>query len=206
MSFQGLIDNAANIGIVRRPIVGQSISRGNIVRSVSRGGNVWRFEVKLPDGPRWTDYRGLITSLESLNTTETGTFSFNNTGHDWLVGYQGNLANPNNITVSVPGAGNTVTITGGASGLTSGQFIFKKGDFIQLGSSGKVYTVANDVAHNQTSITLHRPLFDEITGSATLRVAQNCVFTVQCIQFPNWTLFARDQVSWAGSFILQEVL
>lgn len=205
MSFQDLIDNAANISIIRRPVVAQTISRSNVVRSVSRGGNVWRFEVKLPDGPRWTDYRGFITSLENLDRTETGTFSFNNSGHSWLVGYQGDLANISNITVSIPTSGNTVAITGGVSGLTSGQYIFKKGDFIQLGSAGKVYTVAADVPHNGTSITLHRPVFDE-AASATLRVAQNCVWTVQCIQFPNWTLFARDQVSWTGSFILQEVL
>jgi hypothetical protein len=205
MSFQDLIDNAANISIIRRPVVAQTVSRGNVVRSVSRGGNVWRFEVKLPDGPRWTDYRGFITSLENLDRTETGTFSFNNSGHSWLVGYQGNLANISNITVSIPTSGNTVTITGGASGLSAGQFIFRKGDFIQLGNSGRVYTVVEDVPYNGSTITLHRPLLDS-AGNTTLNVAENCAFTVICTQFPNWTLFARDQVSWDGNFVLTEVI
>lgn len=31
-------------------------------------------------------------------------------------------------------------------------------------------------------------------------------YTVRCIQFPDWVIFARNQVSWTGSFVFQEVL
>lgn len=31
-------------------------------------------------------------------------------------------------------------------------------------------------------------------------------YTVKCIQFPEWTIFARDQVSWNGSFVFQQVV
>jgi hypothetical protein len=31
-------------------------------------------------------------------------------------------------------------------------------------------------------------------------------WTVRCIQFPEWTIFARNQVSWSGAFVFQEVL
>ena len=31
-------------------------------------------------------------------------------------------------------------------------------------------------------------------------------YTVRCIQFPEWTIFARNQVSWSTSFIFQEIL
>ena len=207
MSFQSVIDNAEQIGILRRPIVAQTISRSNIVRSISRGSNVWRFEVKLPDGPRWTDYRSLISSIESLDKFNTDTIQFNNNGHQWLIGYQGNLADKTNVQVTVPASGNTITITSGASGLVSGEYRFKAGDFIQLGASGKCYTVAEDVVYNGTTITLHRPLINETAGSGVvLNVAENCVWTIQCIQFPNWSLFARDQVSGDGTFIFQEVI
>jgi hypothetical protein len=30
-------------------------------------------------------------------------------------------------------------------------------------------------------------------------------WTVRCIEFPEWTLFARDQVSWSGPFVFVEV-
>ena len=205
MSFQLVIDSAESISVVRRPIVAQTITRSNIVRSVSRGGNVWRFDVKLPDGLRWTESRQAISLLEALDRIETDTIQFNNVGHDWIFGYQGDLTDISAITVNVPsGGGNTVTITGGAT-LASG-YRFLAGDIIQLGSTGKCYTVTEDVEFDNDIITLHRPLIDETSGSKTLRVGPNCVWTVQCIQFPNWNLFARDQVSWDGSFIFQEVL
>jgi hypothetical protein len=31
-------------------------------------------------------------------------------------------------------------------------------------------------------------------------------YTVICTQFPEWTIFARDQVSWSGSFVFVEVV
>jgi hypothetical protein len=31
-------------------------------------------------------------------------------------------------------------------------------------------------------------------------------YTVRCIQFPEWTIFSRNQVSWNGSFVFQEVV
>jgi hypothetical protein len=204
MSFQIVIDNAQSISIIRRPIISQTVSRSNTVRSVSRGGNLWRFEVKLPDGPRWTESRTAISLIEALDKIETDVIQFNNSGHDWLFGYMGDLTNISAITVNVPSSGNTVTITGGAT-LASG-YRFLAGDIIQLGSTGKCYTIVEDVAFNENTITLHRPLIDETSGSKTLRVGPNCQWIVQCIQFPNWTLFARDQVSWDGSFIFQEVL
>lgn len=29
-------------------------------------------------------------------------------------------------------------------------------------------------------------------------------YTVRCIEFPEWTIFARDQVSWSGPFVFVE--
>jgi hypothetical protein len=29
-------------------------------------------------------------------------------------------------------------------------------------------------------------------------------YTVLCVEFPEWTIFARDQVSWSGAFVFQE--
>ena len=31
-------------------------------------------------------------------------------------------------------------------------------------------------------------------------------YTVRCTQFPEWTIFARNQVSWSGPFVFTEVL
>jgi len=34
--------------------------------------------------------------------------------------------------------------------------------------------------------------------------AQNESYTVICVEFPEWTIFSRDQVSWSGPFVFQE--
>lgn len=34
--------------------------------------------------------------------------------------------------------------------------------------------------------------------------AQNESYLVLCVEFPEWTIFSRDQVSWSGPFVFQE--
>jgi hypothetical protein len=31
-------------------------------------------------------------------------------------------------------------------------------------------------------------------------------YTVLCVEFPEWTIFSRDQVSWSGPFVFQEYI
>lgn len=202
MSFQFVIDNAAQISINRKPIVSTTFSRDNTPRTVSRGGYTWTFEVTMPDGPSWEDYRPLITKIEKLDRFTIDTIRLNNPGHSWLSQYQGDQPNPN-LTVNVPSiATSSVIITSGVT-ITSG-FIFRAGDFIQLGANERVYTVADDVAWNQTTVPLHRPLINQLAGNTTAIIGPNCEWKVLCVQFPQWRLFARNQVSWDGSFVFQE--
>ena len=206
-AFQTVIDNAESISINKKRKVAQTTSREGIVKSTSLGGQVWEFNVALPNGPSWTEYRPLIERLEALDRVTVGTIQINNIGQRWLSQYQGNLSNISGVTVSHGNlnAGNTVTITGGASGLTTGQFRFRSGDFIQLGSSGSVYTVVEDVPHDGNTITLHRPVREE-NGTYTLRIGHNVTWSVICVSFPQWTIFARDQISWSGPFVFAEAL
>jgi len=203
-AFQTVIDNSEAISFNRRKKVAQTTSRDGTVKSTSLGGQVWEFEVSLPNGPKWSEYRPLIEKMEALDRVTVGTIQINKAAHSWLTGYQGNLSSLSGIGVSFT-SGNTVTITSGATGLSAGQFRFKSGDLIQLGSSGKVYSVVDDVAHNGTTITLHRPV-REAAGSYTLFVGQNVTWSVICVQFPKWTIFARDQVGWDGPFVFSEAI
>ena len=133
-AFQTVIDYAETISINRRKKVAQTISRNGVVKSTSLGGQVWEFEVKLPDGPSWTTFRPLVEAMEALDRVTVGTIQLNNAGQSWLSRYQGDLSSLSGIGVSYS-SGNTVSITSGATGLSSGQFRFKAGDLIQLGST-----------------------------------------------------------------------
>lgn len=203
MSWQYVIDNAESISINRLKKVSSTEARDGTVKATSLGGQVWTFTVKLPDGPRWSDNRQSISQIEALDRVANANIQFNTTGTlDWFMKYQGNCANVSGITATVPSSGNTITLTGGQA--ASG-YNFRAGDIVQLGSSGHCYTVTADVAYNSNTVTLHRPIIDS-AGSVTLRVGPNCVFNVVCTQFPQWTIFERNQVSWSGPFILVENL
>ena len=203
-AFQTVIDNAETISINRRRKVSQTTSRDGTVKSTSLGGQIWEFEVQLPSGPQWTTYRPLVERMEALDRTTVGQIQINKTGHSWLSGYQGDLASTSGITVSYS-SGNTVSITAGATGLSAGQYRFRSGDFVQLGSSGSVYSVVNDVAHNVNTITLNRPV-REAAGSYSLIVGQSVTWNVICVSFPKWTVFGFRQIQWDGPFVFAEAI
>jgi hypothetical protein len=203
MTFQTVFDNAETISINKLKKVAQTISRDGIVRSTSLGGQTWEFEVKLPDGPTWTQYRPLIEKMEALDRVTTSTVQINKASMSYINGYQGNYTNVVGTITASYTSGTTLTITAGPN-IQSG-FKFKSGDLIQLGSSGKVYSVVDDVPFNSNTVTVHRPI-REAAGTYTLVVGQNVSWNVICVNFPRWTMFARNQISWDGAFKFAEVI
>lgn len=201
-AFQTVFDSAETISFNKKKKVAQTQSRDGVIKSTSIGGQTWEFQVKLPDGPSWTEYRPLIERIEALDRVTVGTVQINKAEHSWITGYQGDLANVSSIVVTA-GSGNTLTITSGAT-LASG-YRFRSGDVIQLGTSGKVYTVVSDVAFDNNTITVHRPIRDT-AGSYTLRVGQAVTWSVICVDLPQWTIFAKDHISWSGPFVFAEAL
>ena len=198
-AFQTVFDKAESISINRRRSVAQTQSRDGTVRAISQGAQPWRFEVRLPDGPRWTDYRGLIEQMEALDRVTVGTVQISDPGLSWLSGYQGNSTSTMTATFV---SDNTITL---ATGQAASGYNFKAGDFIQLGSGNSVYSVVSDVAYNSNTVTLHRPVL-EAAGTYTLIRGQSVTWSVICQDFPTWTIFARDQISWSGPFVFVEDL
>ena len=126
MSFQWIIDNAEQLSINRKKVVGQTTARDGRVRAVSRGTMPKTITVKLPDGIRWTDIQANIVAAEGLDRITPATIVIAYSRFPWYY---------NNVN---PGT--------------------------------------------------------------------NSSWSVRCIQFPEWTIFAQDQVSWSGPFVFQEVL
>lgn len=202
-AFQAIFDNAATISINKRKKVAQTIARDGTVRSTSIGGQSWQFTVEMPNGVRYDAFRSIIEKIEALDLVTIGQVQINRTGQSYISGYMGKLANITAVTVQYASS-TTLTITGGVSGLVAGDFIFKAGDFIQLGS-GSVYTVAADVPFGQTTITVNRPI-REISGTYTLKIGPNVVWNVICTSMPDWTITGYNQVNWSGPFSFAESL
>jgi hypothetical protein len=202
MSFQFIIDNSAEIIFNNQPIVASTTTRDGTVRSVSRGGQPWTFTVTLPDGPRWVDYREAISTAQQFDRHTASTIKFNNSGHDWLFAYQGDLTppNPNGTFNGDWSTGfDTFTMTGGSG---SGNRVVA-GDLVQLGASGHVYQVVQTTTGN--SIKLNRPIIDA-SGTGEVLVGADCEFIVKATQFPQPRMFAYSQVGWTGSFVFVEVI
>lgn len=203
-AFQKVIDYAESISINKRGVVSQTISRDQTVRSTSRGGQVWRIDVKMPDGIAWQTLRGPIEAIENADRYTSANISLNTSGTlDWFMKYQGNSVSTTGFVGTATQGNVTLTLT--ASPTTSSGHKFRAGDLIQLGTTGKVYSVVSDVAFNSNVVTLNRPVLDS-SGSKTLVVGPNVIFKVICTNLPNWTIFARDQVSWDGTFTFYEDL
>lgn len=203
-AFQTIIDYAESISINRKAVVSQTVSRDQTVRTISRGGQVWKFEVRMPNGIPWTDLRGAIEAIDSADRYTSGNISLNTTGTlDWFMPYQGDAATTSGFTGTVTQGNVTLTLT--ANPTVSSGNKFEAGDLIQLGTGGKVYSVVSDVPYTSNTVTLNRPVIDS-TGSKSLIVGPNVAFKVVCTQLPDWTIFSRNQVSWNGSFVFVEDL
>jgi hypothetical protein len=184
-AFQYVFDNAASISIDRRAVTAQTITRDNTVRSISRGGQVWRFEVQLPDGPRWSELRPYIELIDYADRYTVGTVQINNPGYNsWL-------------TPSLTGVTTTTGSWTAGSNTISTAVPLAVGDIIQLGT-GHVYSMTS-------TTTVNRPVIDA-TGSGTITVGPGVTWSVICTDLPKWTVFARDQVSWSGPFVFYESL
>jgi hypothetical protein len=210
-AFQYVFDYASELSFDRRSITAQTVSRNNTVRTVSRGGQAWRFEVTLPDGPRWSDIRSVIESIDAADRYTVGTVQLNNPGYlSWLSGYQGNSVNSTGFLATWNQGATAITLT--TSPTTTSGFKFRAGDLIQLGTSATpgvslVYSVTSDVAFNSNTVPVHRPILDAtVTAPTALRVGGDCRFKLICTTLPRWRIFARDQVSWDGAFVFYEVL
>lgn len=204
MSYQFVIDNAAQISMDKRRVVAATSARDGTARLQSRGAQPWVFEVVLPTGPRWTDYRGEIAELEKLDQAASSTIKFSNSGHSWIVEYLGDAPNgsSHNFLATWTKGFSSINVTASPT-FTSG-YKFRRGDFIQLGSTGHTYMVTQDCLATNSTVYLHRPIIDDSGTNVGLRVAENCEFKVYCANFPKWNLFERDQIEWQGSFLFVE--
>lgn len=202
MALQNIIDTAETLSMTKSAVVGITQSRDGTVRAASKGAAPWAFTIQVAPSP-WDESRGWVSSLEksySQGTSES--INLANSGYSWLVGYQGNASTLSGFAATWTQGSYTISVSHPT--VPTG-YIFKAGDFIQLGSSGKVYTVAADVVTSagNVTVTLHRPVI-ETSGSGSLLIGPNVNWTVVCSQLPKYTLSQRNILTWDGAFVFVE--
>ena len=91
MAFQWVFDNAAQISINKRAVVGQSITRNQTVRAVSRGNGLYKFTITLPDLP-WSTAATYINAIDAADRFTKETVTINHSGYNsWI--HNGTLSN-----------------------------------------------------------------------------------------------------------------
>jgi hypothetical protein len=203
-AFQWIINNAAGMSIDGRGTVAQTATRENVVRSISRGGRVWRFSVTPSPGKTLAEARPYLAKLDQMDRIIGATVSLNHPGFEAINGYQG--AGSSGFTVTVPAGTGVTQVTLTAAALGSG-LVARAGDWLQIGINGTVYQVVEDPAPgNGASVRLNRPV-DQAAGTYTGLLGANVSWRVVCVERPTWNLVpagANMLVQWSGDFVFFE--
>lgn len=214
MSIQSIINDAESIEINRRRVVGIQYTRNEIARtSELTTRNPWRLTIKNSSLKNYNEVRSQLEEIDRLDRNQPEVISFsNNPNLAYMFAYQGDVYTTSSFTsVTVQSFTGTNLILTNLPALASNEYIFKKGDFIQVDSYPYPFTSRTDVLRgtgNTVSITTHRPNF---IGTAThnhhILVGNDVQFNVFCPNMPSYTLVAGGYgslVSWNGDFQLYE--
>jgi len=104
MSFQWVFDNASSIAGMNRAVTGQTVTRNQTVRAVSRGNAIQKFTVQMPDGMPWDEVATYISALDTAGEHTVENVALSNANYTaWM--HNGDftaLQNWNVICVSMP--------------------------------------------------------------------------------------------------------
>lgn len=194
MSLQSLWNFSSQLTINRRKLVGVQFVRNQDPRTdLSVTKNPWRFTLTFPGRP-WNEMRTLIESLDALDRYTPQTFIIGqNPNFAWLYRYQGDASVlPTGFTVSSFTGNQLIVGNLGGVGLTTGEYVFRAGDMVQIATKPNPYTVVSDVVFTGAStvtVTTHRPNISSgsVSGLA-LNVGPNCVINMFVPNMPTYTL------------------
>lgn len=213
MSIQTIINNASGIAIGKKPIVAQTFSRGQQIRTAQRGPRVWSFMVTIHNGLKYSENRGVLEEIARVDRLIESEISLaDRPGMSYITQYLGGLTTEqrNQIQISNWSIGSdTLTLTNLPS-VSSSTVMFEAGDLIQPEDSRYPYTVVGRVlrgSSNSITVVVHRGRVNE-TGydpvGKNLLYGSDVTWRVIATQIPEWTIEAGDLVSWGGQFTLVE--
>lgn len=213
MSIQTIINNATGIAIAKKPVVAQTFSRSQQIRTAQRGPRVWSFAVTIHNGLKYSTNRGVLEEISRVDRLVESTISLNGTaGTEYITQYLGGLSAPQRqqIQISSWTVGSDQLVLTNLPSVASDVVLFAAGDLIQPTDSRYPYTVIGSVVRGSgTSVTVqvHRGRINEVGYDAsgkTLKTGVDVTWRVMATQIPDWTIEAGDLVSWSGQFTLVE--
>jgi hypothetical protein len=212
MSFQTIFDIQQSMTVNNRRTVGEQVSRSGQVRVAQYLTSVpWVFTVTPHDYLYYPQVRNIIQAIDNKDRQLPETISFASANLSWFTSYQGTLSGVQAAALtlaSVPAANATTITVGNLPSVSSTDFVFKAGDFLQLGIYP--YKVTTDVLRGSgstVSVTLHRPVIGTPSVGTLSAVGSACTFYVLAESCPTYTLNPMTNgafVQWDSPFVFRE--
>jgi len=162
--LQSIIGLAETITIDRRRVLGVQYTRSEVAKtSETATRNTWKFNLTVPAMLEYNKNRDLFEDIDRLDKQYPQVISFSSsTGLSYVFAYQGDMASGDSATIQVQSWTGNQLVLKSLPGMTPSNYLFRKGDFIQVASYPYPVTSQFDVPRGNLStvtVTTHRPNF-----------------------------------------------
>lgn len=219
MSLQTILSIAESVTINDQRFVGQTVSRNQkILTSEILTVVPFQFTIRPMNYLLYSQNRGTLNSLRIPDKALEQYLNFGSTG--WLnyIKYQGDMTGPQIAACQwQTSSANKVLVLGSLPSISSGAYLFRVGDFVQVGRYA--YIVTADVlrgAGATVNVPVHRNLMATLTSTVACVAGQfgttvsmggstytGVTFPVILREYPTYTLrpITNDSfIEWSGEF------
>ena len=212
MSFQTIVNIQQSMTVNTRRTIGQQLSRSGQIRTAQYLTTVpWVFTIVPHNFLYYPQVRDVIQTIDNLDRQTAANITFSASNLSWFTAYQGDLTSVQAAALtlaSVPAANSQTLTIGNLPSVSSTAYVFKAGDFLQLGSY--VYKVTADVLRGSgstVSVGIHRPVIGTPSTGTLTAVGAAVYFPVYAEQCPTYTLTPMTNgafVNWDKPFVFRE--
>jgi hypothetical protein len=227
-SLNNVLAIAESVGINDQKFVGQIVSRNQrISTSELLSVQPFSFEMKPMNYLLYSQNRSLLSELRVNDRITEQYLNFGSTG--WLnyIAYQGSMTSAQISACVVQTAANGTTnkniVLGNLPSISSGSYIVKTGDFIQVNRYAYIAT-ADVLRGGATTVTIpvHRTIIDTLVSTVPAVIGQygttialggstftGVTFCVVLREYPNYALVPMTNdsfIAWSGTFKAFEVV
>lgn len=219
MSLQTILSISESVGINDQRFVGQTISRNQrIVTSEQLTVVPFAFEMKPMNYLLYSQNRGVLNSLRINDKAIEQYLNFCTTGWTNYIKYQGDMTSPQIAACQwQTSSANKNLVLGSLPSISSGAYIVRAGDFMQVGRYSYIAT-ADVVRGSGSTVTIpvHRNLIDALTSPVAAVIGQygttvsmggatytGITFPVILRAYPTYILVPMTNdsfIQWSGSF------
>ena len=214
-----ILSIAESVGINDQRFIGQTMSRNQrIATSEILSVQPFGFEMKPMNYLLYSQNRQLLSELRAADREYEQYLNFGATGWWNYIAYQGDMTSGQIASCQYQtSSANKTIVLGNLPAISSGSYIVKTGDFLQI--DRYAYIATSDVLRGSgttVNIPVHRTIMTTLTTPMNAVIGQygttqslggstylGTTFPVILIQYPNYTLVPMTNdsfISWASTF------